>query len=117
MVDEKGVEKDNEEEKFKPPDETTESRIEEIEERNRCGKIERTKSEDDLILDEASNSIILDVDIQQENIQKKYVPRSYFNNNVDGREEIDKVLDVIYVLFSIIKTIRYERNIINILSS
>lgn len=63
-------------------------------------EIERIQIEDDLVLDEALNSIIcLDVDIQQENLQQKHVPRSYFNNKVDGREEIDKVFDVIYALF------------------
>lgn len=64
---------------------------------NRFEKRVRMQIEDDLVLDETSNSIIdLDVDIQHEHIQQKHIPKSYFINKEDGREEIDKVLDVIY---------------------
>lgn len=44
------------------------------------------KSEDDLVFDEASNSIIcFDVDIQHEHIQQKHVSKSYFFNKEHGR--------------------------------
>lgn len=47
-------------------DEKTKSWKEEFEEKKRYGKRARMQSKDDLVLDEAKNSIILlDIDIQQ----------------------------------------------------
>lgn len=47
----------------------TESRIEESKVKIKYGKRARIQSEDDIVLDDAPNSIIcLDVDIQQENL-------------------------------------------------
>lgn len=43
------------------------------------------------------------MDIQKENLQKKSIPKNYFKNKADERKEIDKVLDVIYALFTKIK--------------
>lgn len=60
--------------------------------------------EDDLILDETPNSTIYeDVNIQQENLQQKGIPKNYFSNKEDERKEIDEVLDIIYALFTKIK--------------
>lgn len=81
-----------------------ESRIEEIKEKNRFGKRTRIQIEDDLVVDEVSNEkICLDIDIQHEHLQQNNFPKSYCSNKEDGREEIDKVLDIIYVLFVTIK--------------
>ena len=67
-----------------PSDEKTESRIEEFELKNRYEKRSWMQSENDLVLNEASNSTFcLDVDIQQENIQQKHDPKEYFSNKVD----------------------------------
>lgn len=92
--------KKREEEKFKPPDELTESKIEKSEVKNRFRK--RTKIQrKDLVVDEVSNArLCLDIDIQHEQLQQNHIPKSYFRKKVDGSEEINKVLEVIYVLFT-----------------
>lgn len=99
LVYEGGVEKEKEEEKCMPSD-NIESRIEEVGEENRYGKRKRMVSIDDLVLD---STICLNVDIQQENLQQYDFPKSYCSNKEDGREEINKVLDVIYALLVTIK--------------
>lgn len=56
--------------------------------KNICGKWTRTKYEDYIVLDEAPNSVNhLDVDVQQQNLQKKYIPTS--SKKSDERGEID----------------------------
>lgn len=84
--------------------EKTELRIKESEVNNSFGKRIRIQKEDDLILDEVSIvRICLDIDIQHEHLKQKHVPKSFFRNKDDGKEEINKVLDSIYALFSTIK--------------
>lgn len=71
VVNEEWVEKEQQEEKSMSWHEKTESRIEEYEVENIYEKRKRMQSEDDLILDETSNSIIcLDINIQHEIFNK-----------------------------------------------
>lgn len=78
-------------------------RIEEFKVNKKYGEGERRQLEDDLVLDENPNlTICEDVGIQQENLRQKSIPKNYFNK-ADERQEIDKVLDVIYALFTKIK--------------
>lgn len=62
----------------------------------------RNPREDGLIMDEVSKEKIhIDIDIQPNHLQPQHVPKSYFGNKADKREEIDKVLDFIYALSAI----------------
>ena len=100
-----------EEEDVKPEEECITSdekddrvRIEEFEVNKNDGEEEIRKLEDDRVLDETTNlPICEDVDIQPENLQQKSLPKNYFHNKAYERQEIDKVLDVIYTLFNKIK--------------
>ena len=99
-----------EEEDVKPEEECITSddkdvvRIEEFEVNKNHGEEEIRKLEDNLVLDETTNfTICEDVDIQPENFQQKSLPKNYFHNKADDRQEIDKVLGVIYTLFNKIK--------------
>lgn len=85
-------------------DEKTKSGIEKSQVKNRYGKRVRIQSGDDIVLDEAKNEIIcLDIDIQQENLQRKHVHKEYFSKKVDERKNNNELLDVIYVVFATIK--------------
>ncbi|CAL5202776.1 unnamed protein product [Lathyrus oleraceus] len=102
IIDEGGIEKENEKEKCTPSDKEIESRIEEVEVKIIYGKRTRMQYEDYIVLDEAPNVIIcLDVDVQLQDLQKKNSPTP--SNKADKRGEIDKVLDEIYALFKTIK--------------
>lgn len=87
-----------------PLDEKIELRTEELEVKNSFGKRTRIQKENDLVLDKVLNvRICLDIDIQHEHPQQKCVPKRYFGNKEDGKEETNKVLDSIYALFATIK--------------
>ena len=93
-----------EEEKCMTSDEKGALSIEEFEVNKKYWKGERRKLKDDIVLDESENiTIYEDVDIQKQNLQRKCIPKNYFNSKADERQEINKVLDVIYALFTIIK--------------
>lgn len=86
-----------------PSNEETKSRMEEYEVKKRYEKRARMQNENDLVLDEAPNLMIcLDMCISNKKL-KKNVPKSYYGNKVYGREEIKKVLNDIYALFTTIK--------------
>src|SRR3954468_3047567 len=92
------------EEKYITSDEEDAVRIEEFEVKKKCGEEEIRKLEDDRVLDKTTNlTICEDVDIPQENLQQKSIPKNYFYNKSDERQEIDKVLEDIYALFNKIK--------------
>src|SRR3954463_9252875 len=77
------------EEKCLTSDEEDAVRIEEFEVKKKYGEEEIRKLEDDRVLDKTTNlTICEDVDIQQESI-----PKNYFYNKADERQEIDKVLE------------------------
>ena len=78
--------------------------IEEFEVNMRHRERDIRKLKDDIVLDETKYlTICEDGDIQQENLQHKSIPKNYFHNKADERQEINKVLDIIYALFNKIK--------------
>src|SRR3954464_2019139 len=92
------------EEKCITSDEEDAIRIEEFEVKKKYGEEDIRKFEDDRVLDETTNlTICEDVVIQQENPQQKSIPKNYFYNKADERQEIDQVLEDIYFLFNKIK--------------
>ncbi|CAK8571374.1 unnamed protein product [Lathyrus sativus] len=77
-----------------------EDALEESEVNKKYGEEESRQLEDDLVLDENTDvKSCIDVDIRQENLQNNSIPKNYFNK-ADERQEIDKVLDFIYALFT-----------------